>query len=502
MPSKEVLLEVQNMYKNFGATVALNNVSFTLNRGVVCGLIGENGSGKSTVSSIAAGMQPPTKGSMKFKGEPWAPPSMLYAEKHGIGMIVQEAGTIPNITVAENIFLGHEDMFKQGPIINRAKMMAATRELLESLGIKDIQADQPVRELDMQQRKVVEIAKCMYWKPEILIVDETSTALSQDGREFLYSIMASQRENNRSVLFISHDLDEMMEQCDELTVLRDGVIIGTLQKADYDPSTIRKMMIGREIQGNYYRDDFDGYEDEVVLKADCITTMEDLLCFDLELHKGEILGIGGLSQCGMHTVGRALFGLEKLVDGKVTLKDGTKINNTRTAINNRMGYVSKNRDTESLGLSATIMENIASTGYDINRWRATGPLISNRKEHKYVDEQVKELSIKCASKFHNVNTLSGGNKQKVVFGKWIAPDSQILILDCPTRGVDVGVKAAMYQLMYRMKKAGKSILLISEELQELIGMSDRVLIMKDGEVRLEMLRTEGITEQKLIEYMI
>jgi ribose transport system ATP-binding protein len=166
------------MYKNFGATVALNNVSFTLNRGVVCGLIGENGSGKSTVSSIAAGMQPPTKGSMKFKGEPWAPPSMLYAEKHGIGMIVQEAGTIPNITVAENIFLGHEAMFKQGPIINRAKMMAATRELLEGLGITNIQADQPVRELDMQQRKVVEIAKCMYWKPEILIVDETSTALS------------------------------------------------------------------------------------------------------------------------------------------------------------------------------------------------------------------------------------------------------------------------------------------------------------------------------------
>jgi ribose transport system ATP-binding protein len=209
-----------------------------------------------------------------------------------------------------------------------------------------------------------------------------------------------------------------------------------------------------------------------------------------------------LSQCGMHTVGRALFGLEKLVDGKVTLKDGTQINNTRTAINNRMGYVSKNRDTESLGLSASIMENIASTGFKINRWKGPGPLISSRKEKQYVDEQVKELSIKCASKYHNVNTLSGGNKQKVVFGKWIAPDSQILILDCPTRGVDVGVKAAMYQLMYRMKKAGKSILLISEELQELIGMSDRVLIMKDGEVRLEMMRTEGLTEQKLIEYMI
>lgn len=500
MTEKEILLEVCGVDKNFGVTVALNNVTFSLERGNVYGLIGENGSGKSTVSSIIAGMQEATRGEIIYKGKVWKPGSMLEAQAHGIGMIVQEAGTIANITVAENIFLGHERMFFKGPFVDKGKLTKTAQELLDRLGIEGFRAEQQTRELDMQRRKIIEIAKCMYWEPDLLIVDETSTALSFEGREFLYRIMREQRENNKCVLFISHDLDEMMEHCDKLTVLRDGDIIGTLDKAEYEPDTIRRMMVGREVKGNYYRNDYDGYEDEVVLRADCITTMEDLLCFSLELHKGEILGLGGLSHCGMHTVGRALFGIEKILDGSVTVADGTRVKNPRVAINHRMAYVSKNRDTESLGLSASIYENIASTGYKVNTWFLN--LISGKKENAYVDKQVQELSIKCANKYYNVNTLSGGNKQKVVFGKWIASDAEILILDCPTRGIDVGVKAAMYQLIYEMKKAGKSILLISEELQELIGMCDRILILKDGEVTCEKFRTENVTEHMLIDYMI
>lgn len=500
MSDKETILEVHNMDKNFGVTVALNNVSFSLERGYVYGLIGENGSGKSTVSSIIAGMQEATKGDMIYKGEPWKPGSMLEAQEHGIGMIVQEAGTIPNITVAENIFLGHEGMFKKGPFIDRIGLTNAAQKLLDELEIKEFRASDRTANLDIQMRKIVEIAKCMYWKPEILIVDETSTALSLEGRQFLYKVMAKQREENKTVLFISHDLDEMMEQCDKLTVLRDGVIIGTLDKAEYEPNVIRKMMVGRELKGDYYRSDYDPYDDEVVLKATDVTTLHDLLCLNLELHKGEILGIGGLAECGMHTVGRALFGIEKVLDGSVTVANGSKITSPKVAIDNRMGYVSKNRDTESLGLSATIYENIASTGYKANI--AFANLISNRKENRYVDKQIEELEIKCAGKHYTVNTLSGGNKQKVVFGKWVASDAQILVLDCPTRGIDVGVKASMYKLFYEMKKAGKSIILISEELQELIGMSDRILIMKDGEVTKEVMRSENPTESALIDYMI
>jgi ribose transport system ATP-binding protein len=495
------LVEVKNMFKNFGATVALNNVSFTLPRGQVIGLIGENGSGKSTVSSIIAGIQSATKGEMSFDGKPWDPKSMLEAEQNGIGIIVQESGTIGQLTVAQTIFLGHETKFGTGPFISRSKMNKAAQDLLDKLELIGFKATDVINDLDFQARKLVEIAKCLYWEPQLLIIDETTTALSHDGREFLYRIMAKQKELNRSVLFISHDLDEMMTYCDVLTVLRDGVIIGTMQKAVYDASLIRHMMVGREVKGDYYRDDEDSYGDEVVLKADHITTMEDLLCFNLELHKGEILGIGGLAQCGMHMVGQALFGIEPILDGEVRLMTtNTVIKSPKVAISQRMGYVSKNRDTESLGLEASIYENISSTGFSINT--LFGPFISEKKENAYVDEQIKELSIKCASKHHQVSTLSGGNKQKVVFGKWMASDAQILILDSPTRGVDVGVKAAMYQLIYDMKKAGKSILLISEELQELIGMSDRILMMKNGEITGEFMRSKSLSEHDLIDFMI
>ncbi|MBR1757444.1 MAG: sugar ABC transporter ATP-binding protein [Lachnospiraceae bacterium] len=500
MTDQQTILEVLHMDKNFGVTVALNDVSFTLERGHVYGLIGENGSGKSTVSSIIAGMQTATKGEMTYKGEPWKPMSMLEAQEHGIGMIVQEAGTIPNITVAENIFLGHENMFKKGPFIDRAKLTSDAQKLLDDLGIKEFRASDRTWNLDMQMRKIIEIAKCMYWKPEILIVDETSTALSLEGRQFLYKIMAKQREENKTVMFISHDLDEMMEHCDKLTVLRDGVIIGTLDKSEYEPNRIRKMMVGRELKGDYYRSDYEGYSDEVVLTAKDVTTLNDLLVMNLELHKGEILGIGGLSECGMHTVGKALFGIEKVLDGSVTVKNGTKITSPRVAIDNKMAYVSKNRDTESLGLSGTIAENIASTGYKINA--VLGNLISFKKEARYVDKQIEDLQIKCAGKNYMVSTLSGGNKQKVVFGKWVASDAEILVLDCPTRGIDVGVKASMYKLFTEMKRSGKAILLISEELQELIGMCDRILIMKDGQVTREVMRAENPTESSLIDYMI
>ena len=497
---KEVLLEVKDMCKNFGATVALNHVDFVVKRGEIRGLIGENGSGKSTVSSIISGIQKATSGSMVYKGEPWDPTSTLEAQGKGICMIVQEAGTIAGIPVADNIFLGHEKKFAKGPFVNHAKMVKEAQDLLDRLGI-EIDASARTARLSMQQCKLVEIAKAMYWDPEIFIVDETTTALSQSGRMLLYKLMHELADRGKAVLFISHDLEELIEQCHAVTVLRDGVIIGSLDKEEFDPNVMKKMMVGRDIQGDYYRSDYDPYDDEVVLRAECITTRHDLMCFNLELHKGEILGIGGLSECGMHTVGKALFGAEKILDGKVTVgPEKTVVKDPQTAIAHRMGYTSKDRDRESLGLSGSIRDNIASTGYIVNR--IFGPIISFKKEKDYVDKQIKNLSLKCASQYHGVNTLSGGNKQKVVFGKWIGADSQILILDCPTRGIDIGVKAAMYQLIYQFKKEGRSILLISEELQELIGMSDRILIMKDGEIAHEVMRSENPTENDLIEYMI
>ena len=502
MPEKgQVLVEVKDISKNFGVTIALSHVDFQVKTGEIRGLIGENGSGKSTVSSIIAGLQPASSGEMFYHGQPWKPKDVLEAQKAGISMIVQEAGTISNISVAENIFLGNYDRFKKGPLINKKAMVAEARKALEKIGVTNINPSLPTRMYDMQERKLIEIAKCVYSDPELLIVDETTTALSQHGREIIYRIMHEMADSGKAVMIISHDLNELMEQCDTLTVLRDGVIIDNIERANFDANDIKTKMVGRELSGKYYRDDNDGYGDQVVLKADCITTMHSILCLSLELHKQEILGIGGLSDCGMHTLGRALYGLDEIVDGQVILTEKNLIiSNAPAAFKNGIGYVSKTRETESLELNASIFNNIASTGYSKNI--LFGPFISGKKEKEYVNNQIKALMIKCQDAYQPVRALSGGNKQKVVFGKWIADDPDVLILDCPTRGVDIGVKAAMYELIYEMKQRGKSIIMISEELPELIGMCDRLLIMRDGQVSGEFFRKDGYNDRVLIEYMI
>lgn len=497
---KEPILQMEHISKHFGLTVALDHVDLTVYPGEIRGLIGENGSGKSTISSIAAGMQQATEGTMKFKGKNWAPKSMTDALEHGVGMVVQERGTIGDISIAENIFLGNIEQFSKGGFVNRRKMNKAAKEILSLVGMETINPSMPTASLDMQDRKLIEIAKVVSKKPDIFVVDETTTALSQAGRQKIYDLMREQKESNRSVLFISHDLEELMEVCDTLTVLRDGKLIKSLTKEEFDEDEIKQLMVGRELEGDYYRSDYDGScGEEIVLKMEHASYKDKLLDLSLELHKGEILGIGGLSSCGMHTVGKALFGAVPLERGIVSAHDGTHITSERKAMEHRIGYVSKDRDTEALNMDASILDNISIAGLDKI---AKHGIVTRKSERRLVEEQVKSLSIKCREPKQSVSELSGGNKQKVVFGKWIGCDSEILILDCPTRGVDIGVKQAMYQLIYQMKKEGKSILIISEELAELIGMSDRLIIMKNGKISGEMLRSPKLNESDVIGYMI
>lgn len=505
--AKEVIVEVKHMDKHFGPTIALNDVSITIRRGEILGLIGENGSGKSTVTSIISGMQKADRGEMFYQGAKWEPQSMLKALEQGIGMIVQENGTIPGITVAENIFLGETNRFKtfgkkakKWGWVKRGEIIKEAQKALDSIGASHIKAQMITGNLDMQDRKLVEIAKVMIKNPEVLVVDETTTALSQLGRNIIYKIMNRMKEANKAVVFISHDLDEIMNVCDTLTVLRDGKIIITFEKNEFDEELIKTNMIGREMQGDYYRGDFDGsLSEEVVLEIKNGNLGEQLKNFNLQLHKGEILGIGGLSHCGMHTLGKVLFGAERLQSGEVSVY-GKALKNEADAMNKRIGYVAKDRDTESLNLNASIKDNIAAGGLDA--FSIKNFLILPNREKKYVDRQIQELSIKCAGMEQYVSALSGGNKQKVVFGKWIGRGSNILVMDCPTRGVDIGVKQAMYQMMYRMKKEGKSLVIISEEMTELIGMADRLLIMKDGELKQEFARSENLSEQDVIQFMI
>ena len=464
---KEILFEAKHMRKEFGPTIALNDVDFTLRRGEIRGLVGENGSGKSTIMSIASGMQPATKGEMFYKGQPWKPSTMVEAQDAGISMILQEANTIPGVTVAQNIFSGHEAEFSKFGLISMAKMKKEARKVLEHFGITHIKAGELIDKYTFEDRKLVELVRCVTDQTEILVVDETTTALSLEGREILYKLIHKMAENGKGIVFVSHDMDEILEQCTDLTVLRDGRIIGHLTR------------------------------EEVALELEDVS-FGRIQHFSLKLHKGEIVGMGGLSGCGMHDIGRIAYGLEKLSGGRVT-RNGKEIKSPLQAINSGIGYISKNRDTEALILNGPIQDNIVLPSIPA-LIRKT--FISPRSEKKLSDREIDNYRIKCHSGKQYVNTLSGGNKQKVSFGKWTAKGSEVIIMDCPTRGVDIGVKQAMYGLIEEMKKQGKAILMISEELSELIGMADRLMIMKDFKVTHQVERSPELKQTDLIEYMI
>ena len=499
---KTPILEMKHIRKTFASTVALGDVDLNVYPGEIRGLIGENGSGKSTISSIAAGMQKADSGEMRYHGEAWTPVSMIDALSKGIGMIVQESGTIQGVSVAENLFLGETKQFP-GPFgtIDRKAMNAKADEALQAIGVKNVSGATPMGALDFQTRKLVEIAKVVMKDPEILVVDETTTALSQEGRSILYALMKKLRDEGKAVLFISHDLDEIMEVCDTLTVLRDGAIIRHFTKDEFDADAIRTSMIGRELQGDYYRSDYTpSHLEEVAVKAEHISLGEALQDVSITVYKGEIVGIGGLSHCGMHPLGKILFGAVKPDSGEVVTGDGVKITSETVAMKQAFGYVSKDRDVESLSLTASIRDNIAIAGME--KYAVNNFLMLNSREKVYVDKQISDLSIKCADRDQAVSQLSGGNKQKVVFGKWIGRGSEVLILDCPTRGVDIGVKRAMYQLMTELKNEGKSIVMISEEMPELMGMSDRLIIMKDGRITHEFARSASLSDAEIIQYMI
>lgn len=496
---RELIIEVEHMNKTFVSTKAVVDMHMQIHRGEVCGLIGENGSGKSTLSSMIAGSLQPDSGEMRLFGKPYAPKSSVEGQNLGIAMMVQEAGTINGLTVAENIFLGNHGEVSKGIFVSKKMMVEQSRKILDLIGASEVSPEKMIDEYSFEDRKLIEIAKALHGNPEMLILDETTTALSQRGRSIIYDLIQNMRKSNKGILFISHDLDELKQVCDSVTIMRDGVYVDTLYGEDIQVDTMRRLMVGRELTGHYYREDATAnYQSDVVLKVKNVTLDTRLQDISFELHKGEILGIGGLTDCGMHDLCKVIYGLQKLDSGRVVCGE-TEIHHEYDALDCSMGYIPKDREKEGLVLASSIKDNIMLESYDKVK---KGLFISRGIENKLVNEQVKKLRIKLASINQAVVYLSGGNKQKVVIGKWIANDSQIILMDCPTRGIDIGAKAAIYELMEGFKKEGKSMIMISEELPELIGMSDRIIIMRDGKISGEFSRDEKPEEQKLIGYMI
>lgn len=497
----EVILKVNGLTKSFGPTRAVQQVSMELHRGQILALIGENGSGKSTLMSMVTGSLKPDAGTMEFKGQGYEPKSILDASNHGICILIQEQGTINSLSVAENIFLGKEDRFAKGVSISRRRMNQAAQEILESVGAGAISAKENIDRLSFEDRKLVEVCRAMYNEPELLVVDETTTALSHTGREKIYSIIRKMKEQNKAVVFISHDLEEIQRVCDSAMVLRDGKYIDTLRGEDVTPDKMRQLMIGRDLTGNYYRDRDKSYrKEETVLEVRNVSWRDRLKDISFDLHRGEILGLGGLTESGMHDLCKVVFGAVKPDKGEIRMaEDGVRITSPGVAIRHHIAYLPKDRDQESLFLMTDIKDNITVSSIDNIR---RGPFISPKSEKELAEKAAEQLSVKMQNVGQLAKELSGGNKQKVVVAKWMANDSEIIIMDCPTRGIDIGVKAAIYKLMEQLVSEGKSILMVSEEIPELLGMSDRILIMKDGRLNGEFSSKDRVTEHMLIEKLI
>lgn len=496
----EIILKVKHICKEFGATKALDDVSMELRAGEVRGLIGENGSGKSTLSNIIAGTYECTSGSMEFLGNDYRPHGILDSARQGIALLAQETGTISGMTVAENMFLGEEKLPGRFSIVSAEKMNSEAKKILQQNGLEQIDPTVNIERYSFEDRKMIEVARAVHRTPKVLIVDETTTALTHYGRQKIYTITRKMKEAGNSVIFISHDLEEIMSVCDTVTVLRDGKYIDTLDQTQMNKDTIRSLMIGREFNGVYYRSDWIcSNQETVVLRAAHIYYKNILKDVGFELHRGEILGIGDLTESGMHELCKIVFGALPADSGSVTVKDNVRITSPRAALENGIAYIPKDRDTESLFIAADIRDNIAAASYDHIK---TGCFILPSRENRLAKDNAELLQVKMSGVSQYVSELSGGNKQKVAIAKWLANDSEIFLMDCPTRGIDIGVKANIYRLMEKLKAEGKSILMVSEELTELIGMSDRILILKDGVLTGEYLRQDRPTEQEIIRSML
>ncbi len=498
---KKLLLHAENIDKKFGPTHAVKEVTLDFYEGEIHALIGENGSGKSTFTNMLTGILPIGSGTFTLEGEQVAPKNQVDANLRGIAIVVQETGTLSGLTVAENLFLGNEDQFTRRGIKDTGAMNRKAQELLDSYNLDYIKATSVIDHYDFEDRKLVEIVRSTWFDPKVLVVDETTTALSQKGRDKLFEVMRHQRDLGHCVIFISHDMAEVLAMSDRISILRDGDYVTTVERSEVDEEGLKTLMVGRQMDDHYYRTDYPDYTkepiNEVAVFVQNVSVPGALDDVSLELHKGEILGIGGLSECGMHELGKAIFGASYDRTGTVTLADGTEVNDINTAINHSVAYTSRDRDNESLLINDTIEDNIT-----LPSMRDMGVVLSDKKLRSFAQKYADVMSTKMVGVSQPVSALSGGNKQKVVLARWLGKQSDILILDSPTRGIDIKVKAAIYSLLEEMRNQDKAILIISEEIMELIGMCDRIYVMKDGRLNGQLFRSPELCEQDLISKMI
>ncbi|NIO06282.1 MAG: ATP-binding cassette domain-containing protein [Proteobacteria bacterium] len=487
----ENMVEMQKISKAFPGVLALDQVDFSCLPGEVHAVVGENGAGKSTLMKILAGVYRPDEGKILLRGKETSFSSPKEAQSHGISIIYQEVNLIPELTVAENIFLGREPQ-KKLSFIDSPVLYQRSKELLGDLGV-DIDLQARVADLGVAQQQMIEIAKALSLSADIIMMDEPSAVVSGKELESLFRIIRSLKENGKAIIYISHRIDEIFQIADRATVLKDGKRVGTVTTQDVEKPTIVRMMVGRSLSETFPARERG--ERKEILTLDDVCRDNVLKKVSFKVYSGEILGVAGLVGAGRTELARAIFGADPIDRGTILLNE-KKIRKAtpKTSISNGVGFVTENRAKDGLVHCLSVRKNLTLTILDrVKSWF----FVREGKEKDYSKNCVKEFGIVAPSIEQEVQYLSGGNQQKMILAKWISIKPALLIMDEPTRGIDVGAKAEIYNLMRLLTKQGTAIIMISSELPEIIGMSDRILVMHDGRVMGELSPSEA-TEERIL----
>ncbi|MDC7289969.1 sugar ABC transporter ATP-binding protein [Blautia schinkii] len=470
-------IEMRGIDKSFGSNQVLKQAGFTLEDGEVHALMGENGAGKSTLMKILTGVYTKDAGTVLVDGQEVNYKNPQEAEKAGIVFIYQELNVMFDLTVEENLFMGKEIHGKFG-MCDRRAMQKKAKEALNMLGV-NISPKAVMSDLSVGQQQMVEICKALMADAKVIIMDEPTAALTQSETTALFKVIESLRKKGVSMVYISHRMEEIFELCDRITVLRDGSYIGVKNIPETNMNEIVKMMIGREIGERYpARTTKPGKE---VLRVKGLTKKGVFHDVDFSVRAGEVLGVSGLMGAGRTEIMQSIFGNLPYESGTITIEGKeVQIKNPQDAIALGIGFITEDRKTEGLMLEKSIQENVSLC--NLGRI-STSSVISSSSENELVSKAIKDLHIKCFGPDHECNNLSGGNQQKVVLAKWILTNPKILILDEPTRGVDIGAKKEIYSIINELAANGVAVIMVSSELPEVLGMSDEIMVIREGEVR-------------------
>lgn len=491
----DYVLEMKNITKTFPGVKALNNVNFSVKKGEVHALLGENGAGKSTLMKILSGTYLPDNGEIFIEGEKVVFSHPLDAIRHGIAVIYQELNLVPTMNAIDNVLLGHE--IKKNGFIKEKENKTEAQKWLDLVG-KDIIKSYtiPVSELSVAQQQMIEIAKALSLNAKILVMDEPSATLTDKELEKLFSIIKELKSSGVTIIYISHRLEEIFNICDRATVLRDGNFINTVEVKDVDKSMIISMMIGRDLK-NTFPPKTNVVKDKILLSVKNLSVGKRIKDVSFDLYAGEILGVFGLVGSGRTELMRAVIGADRFDNGTIIL-EGQQVcfKHPKESIQKGIGFATEDRKAQGLFLNLDVKSNISMACLEKFRKNL---IIDSNKETKNALEYVSELNIKTPSIYKNVGELSGGNQQKVVLAKWLSTDSKILILDEPTHGIDVGAKYEIYMLMNKLAEKGFGVIMISSELPEILGMSDRIIVMHEGKVT-GLLKREEANESRVMHY--